>query len=83
MPRELLDFEMMGESRRLDFESAVERHTDSYLEPIALEAREFLPRADRVLTPADWCERDKAFSANCDPLTGRTPDAGAPFGRAL
>lgn len=53
MSRELLDFEMMGEPRRLHFESAVERYTDFYLEHMALEERETLPLADRVLTPAD------------------------------
>jgi hemerythrin-like domain-containing protein len=71
----LLGFEMMGESRRMDFESALERYTDFYLEHMALEEREILPLAERVLTPGDWRELDAAFSANRDPLTGCTPDA--------
>lgn len=71
----LLGFEMMGESRRMDFESALERYTDFYLEHMALEEREILPLAERVLTPEDWRELDAAFSANRDPLTGCTPDA--------
>ncbi|MDB5826258.1 MAG: hemerythrin/HHE cation-binding protein [Variovorax sp.] len=71
----LLGFEMMGESRRMEFESAVERFTDFYLEHMALEEREILPLAEQVLTPEDWRELDEAFGANRDPLTGFTPDA--------
>jgi hemerythrin-like domain-containing protein len=71
----LLAFEMMGESRREAFESAVERYVDFYLAHMALEEREILPLAERVLTEEDWAELDRAFSANRDPLTGCAPDA--------
>ena len=36
----LLGFEMMGESRRMEFESAVGRFADFYLEHMALEERD-------------------------------------------
>ena len=71
----LLGFEMMGESRRMEFESAVGRFADFYLEHMALEKREILPLAERVRTPEDWRELDEAFSANRETLTGCTPDA--------
>jgi len=71
----LLAFEMMGESRRETFESAVEHYVDFYLAHMALEEREILPLAERVLTEEDWAELDRAFSTNRDPLTGCKPDA--------
>ncbi len=71
----LLGFEMIGEPRRQAFEQAVERYVDFYLDHMALEEREILPLAERVLTEADWAELDEAFRANRDPLTGHEPDA--------
>lgn len=70
----LLGFEMLGEPRRQVFEQAVERYVDFYLDHMALEEREILPLAERVLTEADWAELDEAFRANRDPLTGHEPD---------
>jgi hemerythrin-like domain-containing protein len=71
----LLAFEMMGESRHEAFETAVERYVDFYLAHMAMEEREILPLAERVLTEEDWAELDRAFGANRDPLTGCKPDA--------
>ena len=34
-----------------------------------------VPLAERVLTPDDWADLDKAFGAMRDPLTGCEPDA--------
>ncbi len=70
----LLAFEMMGESRRAAFETAVERYVDFYLAHMAMEEREILPLAERVLTDEDWTELDRAFGANRDPVTGCEPD---------
>ncbi|MDM0116334.1 hemerythrin domain-containing protein [Variovorax sp. J22R133] len=70
----LLAFEMLGESRRDQFETAVERYADFYLAHMALEEREILPLAERVLTEEDWAELDDAFRKNCDPLTGCEPE---------
>jgi len=69
---ELLAFEMMGEERRRRFEAAAQRYVDFYLEHMAIEEREVLPMAERVLTPADWAELDKAFAQNRDPMTGHS-----------
>lgn len=70
----LLAFEMLGEARRQAFEQAVERYVDFYSAHMALEEREILPLAERVLTPDDWQDLDEAFSANRDPLTGCQPE---------
>jgi hemerythrin-like domain-containing protein len=71
----LLAFEMLGDSRRIAFEQAARRYVDFYLAHMALEEREILPLAERVLTERDWAELDEAFSANRDPLTGHAPEA--------
>ena len=70
----LLGFEMLGEPRRLAFEEAARRYVDFYLAHMALEEREILPLAERVLTARDWVDLDEAFAANRDPLTGHEPE---------
>jgi hemerythrin-like domain-containing protein len=70
----LLGFEMLGESRRAAFELAAKRYVDFYLGHMALEEREILPLAERVLTSSDWAELDEAFAANRDPLAGHEPE---------
>jgi hemerythrin-like domain-containing protein len=70
----LLAFEMLGESRRAAFEKAAQRYVDFYLAHMALEEREILPLAERVLTEQDWADLDEAFSANRDPLIGHEPE---------
>lgn len=69
----LLGFEMMGEARRQSFKDAMERYVNFYLAHMALEEKEIMPLAQRVLTPDDWADLDEAFSANRDPLTGHEP----------
>ena len=70
----LLAFEMIGEPRRKAFEQAVERYVEFYLSHMALEEREILPLAEKVLTEDDWAQLDEAFNANRDPLTGCEPE---------
>ena len=70
----LLGFEMLGEPRREAFEHAVGAYVDFYVGHMALEEREILPLAERVLTDADWSELDAAFLANRDPMTGCEPE---------
>jgi hemerythrin-like domain-containing protein len=70
-----LAFEMMGESRRDAFERSAQAYVDFYLAHMALEEREVLPLAQRVLTAEDWADLDEAFTANQDPLTGCEPEA--------
>ena len=71
----LLGFEILGDSRRLAFEEAAQRYVDFYLAHMAMEEREILPLAERVLTEQDWIDLDLAFEANRDPLTGHEPEA--------
>ena len=70
----LLAFEMMGESRRADFEAAAQKYVDFYAQHMALEEGQVLPLAEQVLTAQDWAELDAAFAANRDPLTGHEPE---------
>jgi hemerythrin-like domain-containing protein len=70
----LLGFEMLGEPRRDDFEEAAAVYVSFYLAHMALEEKEILPLAERVLTAEDWADLDAAFAANRDPLTGHAPD---------
>lgn len=70
----LLVFEMLGEDHREPFERVFARYTDFYLAHMALEEREILPLAERVLTEEDWRELDTLFLSHRDPLTGCEPD---------
>ncbi|WP_280156047.1 hemerythrin domain-containing protein [Piscinibacter sp. XHJ-5] len=70
----LLGFEVVGEPRREVFELAARRYVDFYLAHMALEEKEILPLAERMLTGDDWAELDEAFAANRDPLTGHEPE---------
>ena len=70
----LLGFEMLGEPRRQAFEEAVDSYVDFYLAHMALEEREILPLAERVLTDEDWAQLDAAFAENKDPLAGHEPE---------
>ncbi len=81
----LLAYEVMGESRRSDFEKAVERYTRFYLEHMAVEEQQILPAARQHLSPADWVELDAAFAANRDPLAGHPtpPDFQPVFSKIL
>jgi hemerythrin-like domain-containing protein len=72
----LLAFEVLGDSRRVAFETAVERYIGFYLEHMATEESELLPAARRCFSEADWAELDAAFAANRDPLTGHEPEEG-------
>jgi hemerythrin-like domain-containing protein len=74
LEHDLLAFEMMGESRRAAFERAAQNYVDFYLHHMALEERQVLPLAERVLTEQDWITLDAAFEANRDPLAGHEPD---------
>ena len=81
----LLGFEMLGEVRRAAFERAAQRYVDFYLNHMALEEREILPLAERVLTARDWADLDEAFATNRDPFAGHDlePDYRALFTRIV
>lgn len=71
----LLAFEVLGESRRIDFETLAQLYVDSYLAHMRLEEAEVLPLALKVLTKEDWDELSEAFSHEQDPLASGAPEA--------
>lgn len=71
----LLAYEVVGESRRVEFEDKLARYVDFYLSHMAKEEREILPLAERLLTADDWADLDAAFAANRDPFAGFEPEA--------
>ena len=73
LERALLAWEMIGESRRIDFETALDRYLDFYAAHMRLEEEVVLPLAQQVLGEADWRTLDAAFAENRDPLTGHPP----------
>jgi hemerythrin-like domain-containing protein len=70
----LLAWELIGEPRRHDFIEAADRYVKFYIDHMRTEETELLPVAERVLSPSDWAELDKAFAANRDPLAGGARD---------
>jgi len=75
LERALLAYEVVGEPRRAGFETAARQYVDFYLGHMAMEEREVLPLAEKVLTADDWADLDAAFAANRDGLAGAEPEA--------
>ena len=73
LQHQLLAWELLGESRRAEFEKAATRYLDFYLEHMRMEETVIMPEAEKVLNEADWAALDAAFATNCDPLTGKYP----------
>ena len=75
----LLAYEVMGESRRDEFETQASRYADFYLQHMSVEEQQVLPAAATRLTEEEWARLDAAFEAHRDPLVaraaGREPDA--------
>lgn len=69
----LLAYELLGETRRREFEAAAEVYVDRYLRHMAIEESEVLPAARQAFDAADWAALDTAFEANRDPLAGHNP----------
>lgn len=70
----LLAWEVMGDSRRPEFERAVDDYVRFYFEHMALEEQQVLPLAEQLLGADDWDELDAAFLANGDALAGHRSD---------
>ena len=70
----LLAWELIGEPRRSDFIEAATRYVRFYLDHMRTEETQLLPVAERLLSPADWAELDKAFATDRDPLAGGARD---------
>lgn len=69
----LLAWELLGDSRRSQFEAEARKYLQAYSEHMRLEESTILPAAERVLTPEEWSKLDAAFASNRDPLTASYP----------
>ena len=73
LQHKLLAWEILGESRRKEFEETADLYIDFYLNHIRLEEKYLIPQALKVLTATDWKELDKAFEKNSDPMSQQQP----------
>lgn len=65
----LLAWEILGDSRRVAFETAAQHYVDFYKAHMHLEETVVIPEALKVLTDDDWKAVDAAFAMNSDPLS--------------
>jgi hemerythrin-like domain-containing protein len=63
--------ELLGDSRRADFEAALKAYVEFYLTHIRLEESVVIPEARKVFDEADWLLLDAAFTTECNPITGK------------
>ncbi len=70
----LLAWELVGETRRAEFEEAADRYVRFYLDHMRTEESQLLPMAQAALSDVDWAELDKAFVRGRDLLTAHVPD---------
>ncbi len=73
----LLAWELLGPSRRAEFEEAIGQYINAYLEHMHLEENVILPEAERCFSEEDWRLVNAAFAENADPLTGHYPPTEA------
>jgi hemerythrin-like domain-containing protein len=71
----LAAWELLGESRRTAFETALDEYVSFYLEHMRIEETEVMPLAERSLTESDWQSLAAAFGEHRDALTGAEPEA--------
>ena len=69
----LLGWEILGDSRRVAFETAAQQYVDFYKEHMHLEESVVIPEALKVLNADDWRSIDAAFAMNSDPLSNCKP----------
>jgi hemerythrin-like domain-containing protein len=74
----LTALELLGPSHRGAFGEAARRYVDFHLSHIALEEREILPVAARVLAEEDWEEIEEAMARDPDPLAAIQPGQDYP-----
>ncbi len=77
----LIAWECMGESRRSEFEQAVQRYVRFYLEHMQVEETQILPAAIEALSEAQWQALDQGFEQHQDPFVA--PQSGDGPYRAL
>jgi hemerythrin-like domain-containing protein len=70
----LLAWELVGETRRAEFEEAALRYVQFYLDHMRTEEQRLLPVAQAALNEEEWAELDRAFLRGRDLLTAQVPD---------
>ncbi|MGZ5195051.1 MAG: hemerythrin domain-containing protein [Ramlibacter sp.] len=70
----LMGWELIGDSRRVEFVDAATKYVTFYLDHMRIEEAELLPVAEKRLTDEDWKELDAAFISSRDPLAGGVRD---------
>jgi hemerythrin-like domain-containing protein len=66
----LLAWELMGDSRRAEFEQGARQYLAFYLEHMRVEEAELLPIAQKSLGPDDWAELETGFARHVLPVEG-------------
>ncbi len=69
----LVAWELLGDSRRVEFETAAQQYVDFYKEHMQLEESVVIPEALKVLDADDWRSIDATFAMNSDPLSNSKP----------
>jgi hemerythrin-like domain-containing protein len=69
----LMGWEFLGESRRDEFVTALDKYVAFYSAHMRLEESEILSAAEQHLSDEEWADLDRAFAENQDPLTGKHP----------
>lgn len=73
----LLAWDLLGPSRRTEFEEAIGQYIDAYLEHMNVEEKVILSEAERCFSDEDRRLLNEAFAENADPLTGHYRPAQA------
>ena len=71
----LLAWELLGESRKEEFELAARKYVAFYLQHMQVEETELLPAARTALSKAQWAEIDEVFCQHHDPMSGQMRDS--------
>jgi hemerythrin-like domain-containing protein len=64
----LIRYEEGGEKEFPEFAREIDSFVEGYWEHMRKEEEHVFPLAEKLFTPGDWDEIDRAFKANADPL---------------
>jgi hemerythrin-like domain-containing protein len=64
----LIRYEEGGDREFAEFAREIDRFVEGYWEHMRKEEEHVFPLAEKLFTPGDWDEIDRAFKANADPL---------------
>jgi hemerythrin-like domain-containing protein len=64
----LIRYEEGGDKEFAEFAREIDRFVEGYWEHMRKEEEHVFPLAEKLFTPDDWIELDRAFKAHADPL---------------